>query len=427
MNIILKILAALALIAIITASGVYVIKTVTSKGDEVTKQPRPPINPSQAETNGIAGKSAPIPENPRSIPKFKDPIVVTKDDPLQPKYLPINQPTYLQNVRTEGRIYINRVMGKLEGEASKKDWGMRGTAYFTYIYAVESTGKILKNDGVTIIEERLFGKVAEDVMVSKYNVGFELPAELSQLGSLIEMCFGGDGTIAKGTTKFLNTVKIPFYTEWFDELRKQGILPQKLDPELIKNDLMMFAKTKNGRILEGKKVRITFKDGTGITGITPLDGCQLSEQEVDVIKRSNFVMDHYIFPDQQVKPDSEWSVNGNVFAGLLDPRLEGKVEGTVTMRRTSDFADGNGEISKRLRLINGQISFVQPAGDGQVAVGQLNGVKGICLMPDKYGVITSATITGSMQYDNMSTDHLLFEAKMSVTPRFEISYECAVE
>jgi hypothetical protein len=48
-------------------------------------------------------------------------------------------------------------------------------------------------------------------------------------------------------------------------------------------------------------------------------------------------------------------------------------------------------------------------------------------MPNKYGVITSATMSGTMIYKNVSTDHLLFDAEMTVTPRFEITYECTVE
>ena len=328
-------------------------------------------------------------------------------------------------------------------ESSKTDWGIRGSAYFTYIYGVESIGKIIKNDGVTIIEERQFGKVIEDVVVSSYDVGFELPPKLqtglnficATIGALIEQKSGnGDGTrgAAEGwrtgehINKVISEIKIPFTDEMFKDFRERGMLPKELDPERVKNEMMMFTKTKDTRILEGKKVRITFKDGQGITRIEPMD-CKLSQQECDVIKRTNYVMDHYLFPDRKVAPESTWDVDGDVFAGFLDPRLHGKVEGRVSVMRISDFTDASNEVSKCLRLVRGNISFSDKSSQGKAVTGQLSGIKGKCVIPNKYGVVTSAAMSGSMVYKNVSTDHLLFEAKMTVTPKFEISYECIVE
>lgn len=373
-----------------------------------------------------------------SVPKFSEPIIVEKNDPYQPKYVPVNQPEYLQNVRMEGKTYHSRVMGKVEGKASKKDWGIRGSAYFTYVYGVESIGKIQKNDGVTIIEERTFSNVAEDVLVSRYDIGFELPPEL-QTGinffcATIGGMFGGDTVtgadagweVGETINTFISEIRIPFTDQMFSKLRSDGMLPPELDPERIKNELMMFTKAKNTRILEGKKVKITFKDGQGITRIDPIK-CELSQQEVDVIKRTNYVMDHYLFPDQKVAPDSTWDVDGDVFAGFLDPRLHGRVGGKVTVKRVSDFGNQVMGYSKRLRLEKGNISFTDNSSEGQAITGQLSGIKGLCTIPDKYGVITNATMTGTMVYKNVSTDHLLFEAEMTVTPTFEISYECSVE
>ena len=440
MNTALKILLAIALISVTIAAGVFVIKTLTSvpEGPEKTSSD----TQSQGAPGQFESKVLERPMDERAKPKFSEPIVVEKDDFFQPRYIPVNQPAYLQNIRTEGKTYHSRVLGKVEGQASKKDWGIRGSAYFTYIYGVESVGKILKNDGVTIIEDRHFGKVVEDVIVSRYAVGFELPPTIQNgfnflcatVGALAEIYTGaGDGfsgadagwEFGEVVNQAVSEIKIPFTDEMFSKLRDEGMLPKELDPERVKDELMMFTKAKNTRILEGKTVRIAFKDGQGITRIDPID-CTLTQQEIDVIKRTNYVMDHYIFPDQKVAPDSTWDVNGDVFSGFLDPRLHGRVGGKVTVRRVADFVE-KGEPAKRLRLVNGNISFTDNSSQGQAITGQLSGIKGLCAMPDKYGVITSATMTGTMIYKNVSTDHLLFDAEMTVTPRFEISYECAVE
>ena len=432
MNLILKILAAAALIAVTIAAGVFTIKLLTAP-----PEPRGSVSAPADEKAATGTESEPVEEGvevvavevqrpERSKPKFAETISVEKDDPLQPRYTPVNQPAYLQNIRAEGKTYHSRVMGKVDGQASKKDWGIRGSAYFTYVYGVESIGKIVKNDGVTIVEERTFGTVTENVFVSRYDVGFELPPELATGLSLLEIFSGGTGQLAPAVIELLNEVKLPVDDAFFNKLREKEMLPPDLDPEKVKGELMMFSKLKDGRILEGKKVRIVFKDGQGITSITPL-GCELSQQEVDVIKRTNYVMDHYLFPDQEVAPGETWEVNGDVFAGFLDPRLHGRVGGKVTVRRIADFTDASGEISRRLRLVNGNISFTDNSSAGKAITGQLSGVRGVCSIPDRYGVITTATMSGMMVYKNISTDHLLFDAEMTVTPRFEISYECSVE
>lgn len=441
MNTTLKVLAAITMISIIIAAGVFTVKTLTKETPIITKDSEKKTKPTG--TGGKEGGFIIREPDERSIPKYSEPITVTKEDPLQPQYTPVNQPAYLQNIRTEGKTYHSRVIGKVAGQAGKTDWGIRGSAYFTYIYGVESIGKIIKNDGVTIIEERQFGEIAEDVVVSSYDVGFELPPVIqeglnllcSTLGAAGDMYLaGGDGMaganagreVGKGINKVISEIKIPFTDEMFKDFRERGMLPKELDPERVKKEMMMFTKAKDTRILEGKKVRITFKDGQGITRIEPMD-CKLTPQEVDVIKRTNYVMDHYLFPDRKVAPDSTWDVDGDVFAGFLDPRLHGKVGGKVTVTRISDFTDANSEVSKRLRLVRGNISFTDNSSQGKAVTGQLSGIKGICSIPNKYGVVTSAAMSGSMVYKNVSTDHLLFEAKMTVTPKFEISYECIVE
>ena len=139
MNTSLKILTAIALISVTIAAGVLTIKTLTST----------PTNGGEGNTPGptdVGEGTRIVKRKPdeKSIPKFSTPIEVMREDPLQPCYVPVNQPVYLQNIRIEGKTYHSRVMGKVEGQASKKDWGIRGSAYFTYIYGVESIGKIVK-------------------------------------------------------------------------------------------------------------------------------------------------------------------------------------------------------------------------------------------------------------------------------------------
>lgn len=442
MNMTLKVLSAIALIAVTIAAGVIIYKNINPSKPVSTTVAQPSAEPQYKPQNTVIEAVETPPMSNSAKPKYAPNIEIPIEKTLQPAYVPINQASYLQNLRMEGKEYHSSIIGKVTGQASKKDWGVKGTAYFTYLYGVKSVGKILKNDGTTIIEERKFGEVIEDVIVSRYEVGFEIPPIIEKAfsfltataGAAAEIYGGGTGAAGadagyntgKGIVKGLNQVKIPFTDSMFAYLRAQEMLPPELDPEKVKKEMMMFSKLKDGKILEGKSVRITFKDGQGVTGVTPID-CQLSEQEHDVIIRTNFVLDHYIFPDRKVSPGDEWAVDGDVFAGFLDPRLHGKVGGNVTVSRISDFNDTKNRIAKRLKLLNGKIVFTDNSKAGQSVTGQLSGIKGSCVLPDDFGVITSASMSGFMEYKNVSTDHLLFDAAITVTPRFNVEYQCEVK
>jgi len=429
MNLFLKILTAIALIAVIIAAGVVIIFCKP-----------PPIPPPPDEDPGSNGQTATnsYRPDPRAKPQFTNALNVA-DNPIQPAYKPINQPSYLQMLRQEGKTYRSVVLGKLAGRASKSDWGMQGAAYFTYLYGLESTGKILKNDGVTIVEERTFKKVTEELLVSEYEVGIDLGQRLKGLLSLVERAGGaaagaGDPTgigagvaVGAGTINALDGKTYTIKKGWVDAARSAGVFKDfpQVDPAKFERELRMFTQGTNDRLLEGKTVRITFIDGQGIKTIEPVN-CVLSEKERDVIIRSNFALDHYIFPDRKVSPGEDWTLDGDTFSGFLDPRMAGKAGGKVTISRTADFVGADGAISKKLKLTEGNI-VVRETGSSQAVTGQLTGLKGVLTIPDAVHVVTSAMLSGYADYQNVSTDHLLFEAKHAVTPKFEVNYQCSVE
>src|SRR5205807_383071 len=112
---------------------------------------------------------------------------------------------------------------------------------------------------------------------------------------------------------------IPVKKEWVDSARAAGLfeLIPGLDPARVADDLRLFTQGRDNKLLEGRTVEIVFKDGHGITEIRPVK-CGLSDRERDAILRTNFVMDHYLFPDRKVEPGADWTVDGSVFAGFLD-------------------------------------------------------------------------------------------------------------
>ena len=423
MNTSLKILAASACVAVIIASAVVILDHFGPP-----KPPTPAITPptspnQQSEAQPTASSYKP---DPRNAQKYTN-VIEVAENPIQPTYRPINQPTYLQLIRQEGKTYHSIVMGKLSGRASKADWGMQGTAFFNYLYGLDSSGKILKNDGVTILEERSFTKVQEELLVSEYEFGIDLG---DRIRSIIQYASEVPSTTVQTIVGFAQSMdgqKVSIKKGWVDAARNLGIFKDfpQVDPEQFERELRMFSAGTNDRLLEGKTVRITFVDGQGITQIEPIN-CTLSEKERDVIIRSNFALDHYVFPDRQVSPGEEWDIDGDVLGGFLDPRISGKAGGKVTIIRTPDFTAADGSISKKLKISHGNI-VVQDVGDTKAVTGQLTSLTGVLTIPDAVHIVTTASIKGYADYQNISTDHLLFEARQTVTPKFEIQYSCSVQ
>lgn len=193
----------------------------------------------------------------------------------------------------------------------------------------------------------------------------------------------------------------------------------------MESELKMFTQGSDNRLLENKKVKIVFEDGQGVIQVEGV-GCEITGRERDIIVRTNMVMDHYLFPDRKVEPGSDWQIRGDVFSGFLDPRLEGKVDGQVTVARAPDFTDAKSGVAKRLRIVKGQI-VVRRESEQREITGQITGLKGVCVIPDTVGVVTSGGLHGHVDYKNLSRDHLLFAAETSFTPRIDITYECSVE
>src|SRR5207249_2847381 len=132
---------------------------------------------------------------------------------------------------------------------------IRGTAYFEYLYAVESRSKILSNDGVKIIEERHFGKVHENLFVSRYELGIEIPERIDTLLGLLSHVPGKVGvvaTVGKTVGRIVNNVRLPVKKEWVDSARQSGLftkLPQ-LDPQRLESELRMFSQGTENQLLE---------------------------------------------------------------------------------------------------------------------------------------------------------------------------------
>ncbi|HEV7406341.1 MAG TPA: hypothetical protein VGO11_25555 [Chthoniobacteraceae bacterium] len=433
----LKVLAAIALILVSVAAGTYVIRS-SRQPPALPPTPPPSIpvkpEPGRAPTSRVETE-APRPAGVREIGRITGPTEIPANDRIQPSYRPINEPAILQELRKAGKTYHSSVVGKVSGKGEKQDWGLHGAAYFTYFYGYESDGHIISNDGNTVVEDRSFKKVKETLLVSSYEIGIELGESpnkfLGWLQSMVSAIGGKDaGEVVQPVREVVGAVshfRLPISSGFVDSARQSGIfktLPS-LDPKKIESEMRLFATGTDQLLLENKKVRITFENGRGIRELAPID-CELSAKEGDVIRRANFVLDHYIFPDGPKSPGESWEIDSSAFAGLLDPRLAGQASGKTVVVRQPDFVDAQNAVAKRLRIREGNLTVRDVRAKAEIT-GELHGLRGNFLVPEKDGVISSATVSGTATYQNVGTDHFLFQAQMSVTPVFEIRYVCTVD
>lgn len=329
----------------------------------------------------------------------------------------------LHQLRQEGKRYKGSVIGCIEGKGACENWGVAGNVFFNYVYTLHTESEIKHNDGKKVVEIRSFSHVSDTLSTSNHRIKLNLSDTHVKgvsviLGAASSIC-GFEPTVA-GTSAFVflkkvngKEVGIPNHIY---RLLQAG-LPEGYRPDdIIKNNFIGFKQGET--ILDGKKVQITFENGKGITEITPLDGSKLTATEESFIKRTNFVMDYYLFPENH--PEDSWSVNGNVFGGLIDPKLNCRVDGKVELGKEPATSKDELEVG----IVKGELHLINDDTEKK-ACGNITGLSGSCVVNNKQHMVTSARIKGYADYSQVSKNHLLFEAKMATTPEFEVIYEAA--
>jgi hypothetical protein len=349
--------------------------------------------------------------------------------PPEPERHPaVNDPDKIINVRRPQHIYDTQVVGQASGEASSEDWGIRGEAKFNLTWSLQSTGEVISNDGRVIIEQRSF-KYNEVLTIDAVRAGLNM-SEGQAWG--IATVVGGIGELL--TTGTLNGAGIVGVKESVDKMNRKmvSVPPTALQAMsklakwtgVSKLDLDEGIKAVLPRpefgMLDGKSVRLTFEDGKGITRIEPL-GCALSEQERNVILRTNNLADHYIFPDRTRAVGQAWEVPADNLGSLVDPRLRGAiVNRNVRVKRTDDGVDeGSGRVLT-VAIDGMQRLSMAKAEGGREITGEMQLDEARFELPDSAGVVTYAEATGTVEYRERTTDHLLFGAEIRGRPSFQV-------
>ena len=377
----------------------------------------------------------------------------------QPTYRPLDKEV-LTTAREVGKTYHNEFVGKVFGKGINEDWWLKGICSFQYFYHVESNGKIISNDGETIIEERTFEQAEEHLFVDDVKLGFDLP--LDKYDMLIKgLSYAGKGLAIMSTTadggaclapiitgismiieksapfrnwlEKLNTVEIDLtvlnealenaiarewlHADWI-ECKKSG--EKVIGRKIV--DGKDIAGTDIDQFLKGKTVRITFQNGVGITNLEPID-CSLTKEEEKFIKRGNFIFEQYIMSGSENEGD-DWIVDAELFGGFLDSRMEAHPMGKVGLHRRTD-GNEDGQVVKYVEIKKGSsVALEDITKEGKKRSGNISEMSGTCEIVGEDKLVRKATLQGIVRYSEIKPHHLLFKTEFKTKPRLDIQYTC---
>ncbi len=348
---------------------------------------RPAVTPPQSEPRKPtvvthSGEAAVI-EEPKNPPKPIDPDRITGSLEV-------------------GRTYEMLLKGEVLAKGTDTAWGTSVVVFVQYLSECAIDRTIEANDGNTVTEVRHYKVVRNaqiDRKVEDVSWDFGAPGDLALI--CLESVLPGSYVILDTAQPFArNFVKSSYERELDQQAKVRGTVDS----------------------LSGKKVRLTFENGKGVTRIQPI-GCDLTSDERDYIAATAVAAECFIMPDLKVKPGASWTVDGRNLSGLIDPTLRADTSGSVTIARREDTKRGMHPAAV-LEISDGRI-VIDSTTPERYDIGTFTPHgKLVFDLEDQF--VESAELTGDILIERKSRDHLLFETSFKSKPEITITYTCKI-
>jgi len=317
---------------------------------------------------------------------------------------PIDDPDRIKETLQEGKTYRVILKVSINSRAEDKDWGVKQVTNLAYVGEMAMNRTIEQNNGRRIVELRHFETARNVKLLSDVE---DVTIELGAPGMLVLAALE---TFAPGAG--------------------QATLAAKPIAEaILKGGAEVLAENVAGKAfanidsLSGKKVRITYVDGVGVEGIEAV-GCTLSPDERDWIAATAVLSDYHLFPELEIEVGGTWTVDGKEFTGFIDPSLRGVTSGEITIKRTSNQPQGGKQYAE-LAIEDGYLS-IDRSDDASKRVGTFT-PRGTIHYSLTNRIVETASLTGDITIEEVSQDHLLFEASHKVQPKVNVSYSCQIQ
>ena len=324
--------------------------------------------------------------------------------PPPPPPKQIDNPNRVQEIARKGKTYTMQLKGGFDARIEDKDWGIKQVINVAFAFEMPVTRTIESNDGRKIVELRQFGMITTTKLLSEVEA---VKFDIGTLGTTLlvgglEAAAPGSGMVALGAKAVAEAML------------------QTGAQMLLDENAKAFGSIDS---LSGKKVRIVYVDGQGVTSVEPID-CELSESERDYVFTTAVLSDYYAMPDMEIKPGGTWTIDGGQLGGLLDPTLRGLARGEVVVARGSDREEGGKQLAQ-LRIQRGFLT-IDTSDASRRRIGRFE-PRGTLTYNITDSHIQAADMSGIMRIEDVSKDHILFEARFFTQPKLQISYSCAMQ
>lgn len=334
----------------------------------------------------------------------REELVSAGAEPTKPEL--VGNENRFKEVAQVGKIYQTRVTAEVTGRAQDKSWGKTTVINLTYASEALINRTVEENDGKKTVILYHFDRIAtlkalSEVEAVRFNLG---KTERGILATAINAACDGAPV---GTALVTGMA-------FAEKLLTDGV---KFVKKIVPDKNMKFVTQLNS--LSGKKVRITYVDGTGVTEMAP-DGCDLTSEQQKFILNLAPLGDFNIMPDTEVPEGSTWKVDAASLHAMLDPSFEGRPSGSIILQRGPNI---DADISQ-LEIKSGDVEIDSSnAKTGRMArfapTGQLE-------YNIAEGYVQKATLSGSLHVERFSKDHILFETRFKTRPEIKMTYDCSI-
>ncbi len=311
------------------------------------------------------------------------------------KEIPPPPPDIIRIRKQEGKKYRTSSVGQIRGEALNRNWGLSTVQHFLYRWEVIYDSEIIRNDGRYIKEKRRFlaNKTWLIVAPREINISTKWIMAVEVGGRYLG--YDGFGKFVKLAELGINTLL-------------------SLGPSV--DDMQVKWKSHS---LEGKTVVLTLPD-TMKEHDVKVEGNMLTQEEIEMLRDASLLMDARTLPKENMEQGESWTVPASELAMCFDPDMGGKIGGIVTLTRQKDQPGADATIAP---LHLDMDVTVRDQQKGNAVVGRFI-ANGNGQFNKSSGVLEHAQLDGKADYQKVSTDHLLFEARQEYKPKLTIEYRC---
>ena len=366
----------------------------------------------------------------------------------------LNNPKEFQETRKQGYRYNGNTFAIIQGKGVNKKWGFKGEVNYNYTYSMSYTSKIQSNNGYRIVEYRTFNQVRQNLFLSpiRFSLGIEHLSKITQIISLglefLTLFHPFHPMISFGVKRISKTPDLlNKYFEFSEEqvnscienlqkymiTRGFGNIIQK-QLQSMKDTFLkagkVFGYPASMNLLEGKTFKLVYEDGVGLIKIDVLDPNQIiSLAEKDLIERAFYMADYYIFKDKdkplkKIDVGTSWKVEARNFASILDPRMSHTSSGLISLSRRQDVQMNNKNYAV-FSISPSTISMMDTERTHKI-IGEVTLTGGEIHYDLGLKYVFDTKLQGTLNYKQISKDHLLFETTITTKPTFQIYYSCDV-